>query len=207
MTRVKICGLTRREDALWAADLGADALGFVFATGSRRRADPETVAHIAEALPPFVTTVGVFQDQPVSFVRDVMGGCRLHLAQLHGHEDMEYIRQLGFGVLKAIALSCEQDVEQIRAFPGLGAYLLDTAAAGSGRSFDWNWAARAKSYGRLVLAGGLHPGNVADAIREVQPWAVDAASGTEAAPGIKDREKVRLFIQRAKNARCGPFEP
>lgn len=204
MTRVKVCGLTRLDDALRAAELGADAVGFVFAPGSRRRVDPETVARIVSELPPFVTVVGVFQDQPLGAVREVAETCRLDWVQLHGSEDATYIRTLGRKVIKALGLARRGDLEQLAAFPGLGAFLLDAAvggaAGGTGKTFDWDWAVKAKEFGRIVLAGGLHSGNVADAIRRVRPWAVDAASGTEAAPGVKDPEKLRRFIEQVREA-------
>jgi phosphoribosylanthranilate isomerase len=205
--RVKVCGLTTRDDALRAAELGADALGFVFAPRSRRRADPDTVARAVEELPPFVTTVGVFQDQPAHRVREIARGCRLGLLQLHGGEDLEYARSLGWPVLKAVGLERREDLRRLEAFPGLGVFLLDAAAGGTsggtGRSFHWEWAREAKRFGRIVLAGGLGPHNVSQAVRLARPWAVDAASGTETSPGRKDIEKMRLFIRRAKEAGRG----
>jgi len=200
MTRVKICGLTRREDALLAAELGADAVGFVFAPHSRRRADPEQVRRIVGELPPFVTTVGVFLDQPVTEVREILAHCPLDLAQLHGSEDAAYVKALGWRVLKGVRLGREADLAVLDLYPDLRDFLLDSAAAGSGATFDWRWALEAKRRGRIVLAGGLHPGNVGDAIREVRPWAVDGASGTESTPGVKDPEKLRNFIRRARDA-------
>jgi phosphoribosylanthranilate isomerase len=201
---VKVCGLTRRQDALLAAELGADAVGFVFAPRSRRLADPGVVAAAVRELPPLVVAVGVFQDQSLEEVRERVRACGLHVAQLHGGEDMEYVRALGVPVLKAVALSCRQDVDRLAGFPGLGGFLLDTAAGGAsggtGQTFDWSWAREARRYGRVVLAGGLTPDNVADAVRQVRPWGVDAASGTESAPGVKDPEKLRLFVERAKGA-------
>jgi phosphoribosylanthranilate isomerase len=204
MIRVKICGLTRRDDALGAADAGADALGFVFAPGSRRPADPEVVARLAEELPPFVTLVGVFLDQPAEEVIAAARTCRLGLVQLHGSEDEAYVRSLGLRTLKAISLSSRDDLGLLARYPGAGTFLLDSAVrgerGGTGVAFDWSWAVEAKRYGRIVLAGGLHPGNVAEAIRRVAPWAVDVCSGTEVSPGIKDPEKVREFIRRARAA-------
>jgi len=202
--RVKVCGLTRGQDALLAAELGADAVGFVFAPRSRRLADPEVVAAAVRELPPLVVAVGVFQDQPLEEVRERVRACGLHVAQLHGGEDMDYVRALGVPVLKAVALSCRQDVDRLAGFPGLGGFLLDTAAGGAsggtGQTFDWSWAREARRYGRVVLAGGLTPDNVAHAVRQVRPWGVDAASGTESVPGVKDPDKVRLFVERAKGA-------
>lgn len=204
--RVKVCGLTRREDALLAAELGADAVGFVFAPRSRRRADPEVVAAAVRELPPLVCAVGVFQDQPADEVRERVRGCGLHVAQLHGREDLDYIRSVGVPVLKAVALSREEDADRLAEYPGLGGFLLDAAAGGTGRTFDWSWAVRASRYGRIVLAGGLTPDNVAEAVRTVRPWGVDCASGTESAPGVKDPEKIKLFLRRARAAAGGRGE-
>lgn len=202
-TRVKVCGLTRRDDALTAADLGADALGFVFAPRSRRRADPEVVARIAVEVPPFVTLVGVFQDQRTDEVRGILDGCGLQVAQLHGAEDAAYVGALGRRVLKAVALAQAADAARLAAFPDLGAFLLDAGPGGTGRTFDWAWARQAARFGRVVLAGGLHPGNVAEAIHTVRPWAVDAASGTEAEPGVKDPAKVAAFFEAVRAADAG----
>ncbi len=197
VTRVKICGLTRLEDALRAAELGADALGFVFAPRSRRRADPAVVAAAVRQLPPFVTAVGVFQDQSPEEVRALVRECRLGLAQLHGSEDAAYLRALGVPHLKAVSLNRQEDLAQLRDYPDETAFLLDTGTGGTGRTFDWAWAVEAGRTARVVLAGGLSPDNVAEAVARVRPWAVDCCSGTEASPGVKDPEKVRLFIERA----------
>lgn len=199
--KVKICGLTRRDDALWAAEAGADALGFVFAPRSRRRADPEVVARTVGELPPFVTAVGVFQNQPLEEVRGVVRGCGLGLAQLHGAEDAAYVAALGAPALKAVGLGRREDLALLDAYPALAAFLLDAPVGGSGQTFDWEWAVEASRRARVVLAGGLTPDNVAEAVRRVRPWAVDTCSGTEARPGVKDPEKVRRFVERAKGAR------
>ena len=199
-TRVKICALTRRDDALRAADLGADAVGFVFAPGSRRRVDPDRVAGIVEELPPFVTPVGVFRDQPAGEVRRIVRGCGLGLAQLHGDEDPAYARSLGVPVLKAVGVDGPGALAEVGRWAGLGAVLLDTPGGGTGRTFEWALAVEAKRHARVVLAGGLHPGNVARAIRRVRPWGVDVASGTEAAPGVKDPEKLAAFFRAVAGA-------
>ncbi len=203
-TRVKICGLTRRDDALRAVDLGADAVGFVFAPRSRRLADPEVVARIVEEIPPFVTVVGVFQDQPALEVRATAASCGLHLVQLHGAEDPAFARAVDRPVLKAAWLGQTADLAQLDAWPRATAFLLDAVAhgarGGTGRTCDWALARRAAERVRVVLAGGLHAGNVADAIRAVGPWAVDGATGTEAAPGRKDPEKLRAFLAAVRAA-------
>ncbi|NOY43944.1 MAG: phosphoribosylanthranilate isomerase [Deltaproteobacteria bacterium] len=202
-TRVKVCGLTRRDDALLAADLGADALGFVFAPGTKRPVDPEVVARVVEELPPFVAAVGVFRNQPVNEVRRLVRGCGLHLAQLHGDEDPAYIRALGLPVLKAVGIVGPADLDRLGRYPGLTAFLLDAPGGGTGRTIDWGLAREARRYGRIVLAGGLTPENVAEAIRTVRPWAVDAASGTEARPGVKDPDRLRRFLEAVRAADAG----
>ncbi len=198
MTRVKVCGLTRSEDARLAAELGADALGFVFVPGSPRWADPGEVARIVAELPPFVATVGVFADQPLEEVRAVAAACRLDWVQLHGSESQEYVDAFGGKVLKALCLKTREDLAHMGAYPRVAAFLLDAARGGSGQSFDWAWATKAQGQRPIVLAGGLHPANVAEAIRRVRPWAVDAASGTEARPGVKDPAKLRAFVQAVR---------
>lgn len=198
MTKVKICGLTRRDDALWAAEWGADALGFVFAPRSKRRATPETVASFVGEIPPFVTLVGVFQDQPLSEVKRVMADCRLHVAQLHGAEAERYLAELALPALKAVGVSSAADVERLAEFPSSTAFLLDGGTGGTGRPFDWALARAAQRFGRIVLAGGLTPANVAEAIRSVHPWAVDTASGVETSPGVKSAKKMREFIRRVR---------
>ncbi|MDF1554349.1 MAG: phosphoribosylanthranilate isomerase [Deferrisomatales bacterium] len=198
--RIKICGLTRREDALAAAQFGADALGFVFAPRSRRRVDVEAVADMVATLPPFVTAVGVFQDQPLDEVNRIIDRCQLALAQLHGHEDVAYLAGVRCRTLKALSLAGVEDLQRLATFPGQTAFLLDSGSGGTGETFDWDLALRAKAFGRIVLSGGLTPDNVATAVAAVRPWAVDGASGTEAAPGVKDSEKLRTFIANARRA-------
>ena len=198
--RIKICGLTRREDALAAAELGADALGFVFAPRSRRRVEADVVAAIVASLPPFVIAVGVFKDQPLDEVNRIVDRCRLDLAQLHGDEDAAYLAGVRCRTLKALSLTSVEDVQRLAAFPGQTAFLLDSGSGGTGEIFDWNLAVRAKIFGRIVLAGGLTPDNVAAAVDAVRPWGVDGASGTESAPGVKDPEKLRAFITNARRA-------
>lgn len=198
MTRVKICGLTNFRDALGAAEAGADALGFVFAERSKRRADPQEVAEFVNILPPLVTLVGVFQDQPISYVREIMALCRLHVAQLHGSESARFMSELGFPALKALSVATEADLDKMKGYPTAGGFLLDSGAGGTGQAFDWSLAARAKAYGRIILAGGLTPANVVEAVMRARPWGVDVAGGVEASPGVKDMDKVIKFITLAK---------
>ena len=197
---VKICGITSEEDALLAVAMGADAVGFVFAPSPRQLA-PGRAADIAKRLPPEVLTVGVFRDDAPERVVDVVQHAGLAAAQLHGHESVE-----------ATQFVRDRVRVVIKAFPGgdpelrnVGSYaadivLLDSASPGSGRVFDWSLAEGAPSGRRLLLAGGLHPGNVAEAVQRVRPWGVDVATGVEVSPGVKDPRKVRAFINAARAA-------
>lgn len=204
MTRVKICGLTRREDALAAVEAGADALGFVFAPGSPRRVDVETVAVITSHIGPFVTLVGVFADQSGAEIRTLMRSCRLHIAQVHGQTDPHELVREGIPVLRAVPVRCREDVTGLPSSGPPQAVLFDTARAGvhggTGTSFDWSWLAGVPRHLRVVLAGGLHPGNVAAAIRSAAPWAVDVCSGVESSPGVKDHQKLQAFVAAARGA-------
>jgi len=204
MVRIKICGITNLEDALLAAEQGADALGFIFYAKSPRKVDPEIAREIIAQLPPFVAAVGVFVDEAAGVVRDLAAQVGLDWVQLHGQESPEYCRSLGSKVIKAFRV---QDAESL---PPLAAYrdaahalLLDTykrgQVGGTGEVFDWRLAREARKYGRIILAGGLTPENVAQAIAAAWPAAVDAASGTEAAPGRKDPEKLRRFFAEIKS--------
>lgn len=197
---VKICGTTSEEDALLAVAMGADAVGFVFAPSPRQIA-PALAGDIAKRLPPEVLTVGVFRDESPQRVVEIMESAGLRAAQLHGRESAEqttWIRRRVRTVIKGF-------VAGDRAISTAGEYgadivLLDAATPGSGQVFDWRLAEGVPSGTRLLLAGGLHDGNVADAIAQVQPWGVDAASGVESSPGKKDPRRLRAFVAAAKNA-------
>ena len=203
MTRVKICGLTNLEDALAACRLGADALGFVLAQ-SPRRVSPDAVRAIIRALPPLVSTVGVFADAEPEEVAWLRRYCGLDWVQLHGQEDEAAAAGLGPRVIKALKVGPgrEPDAE---AYPGC-ALLLDThdprAAGGTGKSFDWSLARPVARARPVILAGGLNPDNVARAIEQVQPFAVDVSSGVEIRKGKKDHERIAKFIARVKTARA-----
>lgn len=201
MTLVKICGLTNLEDALAAAELGADALGFVFAAGPRQ-VTPERVREIVEKLPPFITKVGVFSGRELSAqkVKEVLEYCGLHLAQLHGDIDPAVCQALFPRCIRAIQVKDEKSLEEMPIYKAT-AYLLDGSAGGEGLTFNWNMAKEAKKHGTIILAGGLTPENVAKAIDAVMPYAVDVSSGVESQKGKKDYEKMRLFIRAAKMQR------
>jgi phosphoribosylanthranilate isomerase len=200
MVRIKICGITNLEDALLAAELGADALGFIFYPQSPRYVAPETAREIIAQLPPFVAAVGVFVDEAAAVVEGLAVRAGLDWVQLHGQESPDYCRNLGRKVIKAFRIQDEDSLRLLGDYRGAAqALLLDTykkgQVGGTGEVFDWHLARKAKQYGALILAGGLNPGNVAMAIATALPAAVDAASGTEAAPGKKDPAKLRAFIK------------
>ena len=211
MTRIKICGITTARDAEWAAECGADAIGFNFAE-SPRRVEPQRVREISCALGPFVTRVGVFVDLPAAEVREVLETSGCTVAQLHGSESPDYLRSLSpYGVIKPLRVSDSVDEERLHAYADASALLLDTyvegVAGGTGRRFDHALAAALVEKGwRVIVAGGLTPENVAQVVSSVRPYGVDVASGVEAAPGRKDREKVRDFIAAVRAADRGRAE-
>ncbi len=207
--RVKICGVTSLEDAQAAVQAGADALGFMFYRPSPRFLEPHAARCIIESLPPFIARVGVFVDSSYAEIRRHIDTCGIDTVQLHGNESPEFCRSLDpIRVIKAFRVRGPESIEALAQFPGL-AWLLDSYVAGSmggtGQAFNWNLAADAvKRGGRVILAGGLTPANVADAVAAVNPWAVDVSSGVESAPGRKDAAKMRDFIAAAKS--CGGLE-
>jgi len=203
MVRVKICGITNLEDALLAADLGANALGFIFYPPSPRKVDPEAAREIIRQLPPFIVTVGVFVNEEASVVQKLAARVGLDWVQLHGQESPEYCHSLGRRVLKGFRIKDEDSLKALQDYRGsVQAFLLDTykkgQTGGTGEAFDWDLARQAQDYGAIVLAGGLTPANVVLAIKTAQPQAVDVASGVEAAPGKKDPEKLRAFFAGVK---------
>jgi phosphoribosylanthranilate isomerase len=204
MIHVKICGITRAEDAQAAIDADADALGFVFYPPSPRCVTPEQAEHIIRELPPFVITVGLFVDAPLETVNDIAAWCRLDRIQLHGHEPPDFCSRVKQPVIKAFRI---RNVESLTSLPNyrVAAYLLDAYVegalpGGTGASFAWELAAQAKPYGPVILAGGLTPENVEAAVTQIRPYGVDVSTGVERAPGFKDQRKVRDFIARAKAA-------
>jgi phosphoribosylanthranilate isomerase len=204
MVHVKICGITSLEDAQVAADAGADAIGFVFYPPSRRYVTPEQAGRIIQTLPPFVTTVGLFVDMALDTVNDLAARCGLDRIQLHGRETPEFCRQVTRPVIKAIRIKNAESLTLVPDY-NVSAYLLDAYVegalpGGTGASFSWELAAQAKLYGPVILAGGLTPENIEAAIAQIRPYGVDVSTGVERAPGIKDHQKVRQFIARAKAA-------
>ena len=203
--KIKICGLTNAEDAAAAVEAGADAVGFVFHTKSPRCVEATVVKAIIKTLPPFVLPVGVFVNEEAKVVRDVMDDCGLVLAQLHGDETAAYCEALGRPVLKAVRLKDRRSFLTLAEFQGragVRGFLLDAfspeAYGGTGQVADWSLAAEAASAATVLLAGGLTPENVSEAIRQVRPYAVDVSSGVEAGPGKKHHQKIRAFVQAVR---------
>jgi phosphoribosylanthranilate isomerase len=203
---VKICGITSEEDALLAVAMGADAVGFVFAP-STRQVSAALTRDIVRRLPPEVLTVGVFRDDAPSRVVQVCQQTGLKAAQLHGHESVEdtHIVKGGVGlVIKGFAAGSPM-LDRLVDFKA-DAVLIDAPRPGAGEVFDWTLAEGLPSRGRIVLAGGLTPANVADAVVRVRPWGVDVSSGVEVAPGRKDPVKVRAFVHEAKRAEVPAYQ-
>ena len=201
MTRVKICGITRVEDAVAAATAGADAIGLVFYAKSPRFVSLSRAREICDALPPFVTTVGLFVDAAVSDVQTVLAAAPIDLLQFHGEESPEYCAQFGKPFMKAVRVRPDLDLIQYATlYKAAKALLLDAyvpgKAGGTGMTFDWNLIPKELA-AHIVLSGGLTPENVADAVKAVRPWAVDVSSGVEASPGVKDAAKISEFIKGA----------
>lgn len=199
-TKVKICGITRLPDALAAVEAGADALGFMFFEGSKRTIAPAAAVKIIRALPPFVAKVGVFVNASAETVRATVAECGLDTLQFHGEETPEFCHQ--FAPLKVVKAFRIQNAESLKPLPdyAVDAWLLDSYVAGqrggTGEKFNWDLACQAKELGRpVVLAGGLTPENVADAVQQVWPFGVDVSSGVESAPGQKDAGLVRRFVE------------
>ena len=203
--RVKVCGITNIEDALAACEAGADALGFVFAPEAKARGRyiaPDDARRIIEQLPPFVVTVAVCVNERPDRLFEYLEF--VDLVQLHGEESVEDCRAVSHRAIKAFRTSADFDVAAMKAYPAR-AYLLDAfvpgARGGTGETCHWDLARRAVALGRpLILAGGLTPENVGEAVRRVRPYAVDVSGGVQRAPGKKDHERIRRFIHNARGS-------
>lgn len=202
--KIKICGITNKEDALNAVNLGCDAVGFIFHEPSPRYISPDIVEEISLFLPPFVMSVGVFVNADRKYIKHVSEKCRLDVIQLHGEETPATCLAMPHRVIKAIKISEPEDLEKIPQYLGtVSSILLDTKVAGieggSGKVFDWGLALKAKEYEiPLILAGGITHANLAKAVHLVNPYAVDLSSSVESAPGKKDYNKMREIIGLAK---------
>jgi phosphoribosylanthranilate isomerase len=198
---VKICGITRLEDALAAADCGADAVGFVFWPTSPRYIDPGRARAIVERLPAAVTPVGVFVDQPADWIAEVVAVAGLGAIQLHGDESVSFAGGLPRPVIKAVSRVHE---EEIGAWPSSVMLLVDAhdpvRRGGTGETSDWTAAARLARTRPILLAGGLTPANVGRAIAAVRPHGIDVSSGVESAPAVKDHERLRALFEAIHHA-------
>nr|WP_169886828.1 phosphoribosylanthranilate isomerase [Pseudomonas chengduensis] len=206
VVRSKICGITRIEDALAAVEAGADAIGLVFYGKSPRAVSIEQAAAILQALPPFVTSVGLFVDMPRDQLQQLLQRLPLDLLQFHGDESPADCEGHGRPYIKALRVRPGEDVAAAMApYAGARGILLDTfvegVPGGTGASFDWSLVPE-NAAKPIILAGGLDAGNVATAIRQVRPYAVDVSGGVEASKGIKDAGKIRAFVRAVRDARC-----
>lgn len=203
-TRIKICGITRTVDALHAAQLGADAIGLIFYQQSPRYVGVQQARAIVEALPPFVTTVGVFVDATAETIKNVLQAVPLDRLQFHGQEEPATCAHYGKPYIKAVRVKSTTDIiAAVKRYSTASAILLDTyqadAVGGTGATFDWQLIP-ADLDKAIILAGGLNTANVNTAIRAVRPYAVDVVSGVESAPGIKDLAKLESFIREVRGA-------
>lgn len=201
-TRVKICGLTRREDVAAAVAAGADAVGFVFAPRSPRRLAPDQAVALAAATPAFVSRVGLFQDQEAQAVTRMLDMVPLSLLQFHGSESAEFCGQFGLPYIKAVSMRQDGALEAAEAeFGDAAGLLLDShvpgQAGGTGTPFDWSRLRECAL--PVIVAGGLTPHNVFNVVRQYAPWGVDVSSGVESRPGIKDPELIRSFIEEVEH--------
>lgn len=202
-TRIKICGLTREQDVDAAAQAGADALGFVFFRGSPRYVDIGRAIDLVRRVPPFVTRVGLFVNPDPAEVSEIVSAVSLDLIQFQGDEPPDFCEQFGHPYVKVARMRPGLDLlEFARAYASARGLLLDTyveSFGGAGQSFDWSLVPSALPV-PIVVAGGLHAGNVGDAIRRLRPWGVDVSSGVELAKGVKDAVKIAAFVAAVKNA-------
>ena len=203
MIKIKICGITNLEDALFATECGADSLGFNFYKKSPRYIEPQKAADIISQLPPLIMPVGIFVNEHEDRIREIQQLACIPAVQFHGDESPEFCQRFGSHVIKAFQV---RDKESLKAMAHyrVGAFLLDSyregMRGGTGVSFDWHLAVVAKTFGKIILAGGLTPENVLEAVKLVQPYAVDVAGGVEKEPGIKDYGKVKQFITEVRKA-------
>lgn len=203
--KVKVCGITNAEDAWTAVEAGADALGFIFYKQSPRYVVPAVASRIIAELPPLIVTVGVFVNEGMATVRSIMDTCGLAMAQLHGDENASYCHELSRPSMKALRLKDRGSLLALAEYQGRGGvrgFVLDTFSeltyGGTGQVTDWALAADVAKSARVLLAGGLTPDNVTEAIRTVHPYGVDVNSGVESAPGKKDPAKVRAFLEAVR---------
>ncbi len=202
--KVKICGMTNLNDVKVAVDGGVDAVGFIFYKKSPRSVTMQTVREIVLELPPFVDSVGVFVDEKAEQINKIADHCNLDRVQLHGDESPAFCKKIRRRVIKAIRVKDIQSLKKLSDYP-VNSFLLDTFSedqyGGTGKVFDWNLAFPAKKYAPIILAGGLTPNNVRQAIQRIRPYGVDVCSGVESQPGIKDHKKMQAFLKNVKAER------
>ena len=203
MIKIKICGITNLDDALFAAECGADALGFNFYKKSPRYIEPQKAAEIIAQLPPFVMPVGVFVNEREDRIREIRHLTCIQSVQLHGDESPEFCQRFEGRVIKAFQVKDKESLK-VMAHYRVGAFLLDSyregMRGGTGVTFDWHLAVVAKTFGKIILAGGLTPENVTEAVKLVQPYGVDVAGGVEKEKGIKDPGMVKKFITEVRRS-------
>ena len=203
MIKIKICGITNLDDAMAAAEDGADALGFIFYKKSSRYVEPGKAAEIIHQLPPFITPVAVFVNEREEKIRDIQFTTGIKVLQFHGDERPEFCDRFATRVIKAFQVKDKDSLKHMAHYH-VGALLLDSfregLRGGTGTTFDWHLAVVAKTLGRVVLAGGLTPENVAEAVKLVQPYGVDVAGGVEREKGLKDHAKLKKFITEVRRA-------
>ena len=203
MTKIKICGITNYDDAMAAVDAGADALGFIFAK-SPRQVEPEQARDIIMKLPPFVKTVGVFVNEDNKRINELINYCGIDNVQLHGDENPETCKMFMPRSIKALKIKDESSIEQCDRYnETVKAFLLDTysktAEGGTGKTFNWDLALKVKKLGiPIILAGGISPSNINEAIEKVKPYAIDLSSGVEERPGKKDHALIKNFFEKLK---------
>lgn len=199
MLKVKVCGITRVDDAVLAAGEGADLIGLIFAV-SPRKVNVRDAREIVRHLPAGTEAVGVFRDQPLDVVRGAIEGAGLPRAQLHGSESPEFCRAVGVPVFKTFEIFTKESFAALKGYDA-DAFLLDLPKGSHEERVDSEWAVRAKKYGKVLLAGKLTAENVAERVKRVRPWGVDSCSGTEKSPGVKDPSRLRDFIAAARAGR------
>ncbi|HUU49790.1 MAG TPA: phosphoribosylanthranilate isomerase [Nitrospinota bacterium] len=205
MVKIKICGITNLEDALFAAECGADALGFVQYKKSPRYIEKKRAKEIIEKLPPFIKTVGVFVNSDLNVILETASNCSFDLVQLHGDEDLKFCKEIKkkIRLIKAFRIKNRDSIKDISKFSSLvNTFLIDTHLegkyGGTGICFDWSIVREAKKYGNIILAGGLNRENISLVLRNIKPYGVDVSSGVEISPGVKDKKKVEAFIKTIK---------
>ena len=204
MVKVKICGITNPEDAVWAANLGADYMGLVFVKNSKRKVSLEKAKEIIDAVPPYIKKVGVFVNEDPGIINKILEHYRLDMLQFHGEEPPNYCHQfkIRIEVIKAFRVKDEQSLSQISQYD-VNFYLLDAFVqeeyGGTGQTFNWDLAIKAKQPCRpIFLSGGLNPDNVVEAVKKVRPYAVDVSSGVESSPRRKSVELMKEFIDKVR---------